>query len=60
MSADIGVLRERIEAPAYEYERRGVVDFVEDDLEDLICSGLSATQVGVGLRRRPTGKTVHL
>lgn len=40
---DIGVFRERIEASAYKHERRGVVDFVENDLQDLIYSGLSAT-----------------
>jgi hypothetical protein len=38
VSPDIGVFRERVEAPACKYKGRGVVDFVEDDLEDLICS----------------------
>jgi hypothetical protein len=44
VSPDIGGSCERIEASAYEHKGRGVVDFVKDDLENLICAGLSATQ----------------
>lgn len=39
MSPNIGVSRKCIEAFAHNDERRGVVDFVENDLEDLIYSG---------------------
>jgi hypothetical protein len=40
---DVRVLRKRVEALAHDHERRRVVDFVENNLQDLICSGLGAS-----------------
>ena len=38
MSTDIGISGQCIKASAHEYERRGVIYLVEDNLEDLIYS----------------------
>lgn len=43
MGPDVRVLRKRVEALAHDHERRRIVDFVENNLQDLICSGLGAS-----------------